>query len=64
MTTYNDWCEFLLKQHVTYWSDDDLVRVLTDRYGPSKIPPCRACGWKGEDDVVMELIARFQKKDK
>jgi hypothetical protein len=34
----------LFDKELTLWTDDDLVFVLTARYEPSIIPPCRVCG--------------------
>ena len=41
---HGDWRTKLYEQDVTYWSDDDLIRMLTDRYAPPGIPPCHICG--------------------
>lgn len=34
----------LLDKPPTDWADTEIVEVLTDRYAPSVIPPCRVCG--------------------
>lgn len=34
----------LWQKDVSEWSDDDLAWMLTERYKPSEIPPCRVCG--------------------
>jgi hypothetical protein len=34
----------LYERDVKDWTLDELVEVLTDRYSPDPIPPCRLCG--------------------
>lgn len=34
----------LLEKDVTEWTTADLLDVLTERYKPTEVPPCRVCG--------------------
>jgi len=34
----------LYEKEIGDWTDDEVIEVLTERYAPTDVPPCRVCG--------------------